>query len=150
MNSCAVHGVSPIKAANHSQSDEVVLIGVDCPNDNVLSWKEELAGLAIVRSAKSFDDLLPAKDTLVVTIWSNGITIGDNSYAFPNLLGLMQPSTRVVGIYLDTDKTCALAVGAPHNFAELSWLRSISDMVVISSDSGVVVELVSTLAMAAR
>lgn len=149
MHAGMVRGTISNKATEYSPLGDVVLIGIDCPNDELLCWTEELAGLATVRSASSFDDVLPPKDTLVVTIWSGGIMAkGDNS-SFPNLLGILQPSTRVVGIYIDPDKLRALAPGAAHYFPELSWLRRVSDMVVISSDGGVVAELVSTLALAA-
>lgn len=61
----------------------------------------------------------------------------------------MLPSTRVVGIFLDVERAAALAEGEVRQISSLTWLREISDMVVVSSDIGAVVELVTTLAKAA-
>ncbi len=129
---------------------EVVVIQLGAPACEVIRWTDELSGLAAVRSGEDLGGVNPAMDTLVVTYWPNPVSGSmDAAVAFPDLSRAMLPSTRVVGIFLDVARATALAAGEVGQISSLTWLRGISDMVVVSSDVGAVVELVTTLAKAA-
>lgn len=133
-----------------SDTGEVVVIQIGAPSSEVTQWIHELSGLAAVRPGEDLGDVNPARDTLVVTFWPDPASGPlDAAVVFPDLSRVMLPSTRVVGIFLDAERATALAEGEVRQISSLTWLREISDMVVVSSDVGVVVELVTTLAKAA-
>ena len=129
---------------------DVVVIQIGAPSWEVTRWIDELSGLAVVRPGEDLGGVNPARDTLVVTYWLDPASGPmDAALAFPDLSRVMLPSTRVVGIFLDVERATALAEGEVRQISSLTWLREISDMVVVSSDIGAVVELVTTLAKAA-
>jgi len=131
--------------------DEVVLVQVGVPARELGEWTRQLEGIAVIVAAGKLGGIAPARDTLVVAMWSGpGLdSFGDRKVP-PDLRPLMLSSTRVVGVFIDEKRSTALAGGFRSHSPGLSWLREISDMVVVSSDSQVVAELVSTLAEAAR
>ena len=131
-------------------TSDVVMIQIGAPSWEVTRWTDELSGLAAVRSGEDLGGVITARDTLVVTYWPDPAPrrLGA-AVAFPDLSRVMLPSTRVVGIFLDVERATALAGEEVRQISSLTWLREISDMVVVSSDIGAVVELVTTLAKAA-
>lgn len=126
-----------------------VLVEVNCPLHQVDQWSKDLEGLAQVANATSFGEISPPRDTLAVAVWSDSGGLAEGLTSFPKIDSLVQPSTRVLGILIDEAKSTALNPGVTSRCGGLLWLRAISDMVVVSSDSGVVAELVRTMALAA-
>ncbi len=132
-------------------ADEVVLVQVGVPARELGEWTRQLEGIAVIVPAGKLGGIAPARDTLVVTMWSGpGVDPFGDYKVPPDLKPLILSSTRVVGVFIDEERSTALAGGLRSHSPGLSWLREISDMVVVSSDSQVVAELVSTLADAAR
>lgn len=132
-------------------SGDIVLVQMGVPDIELAQWSRELAGMAVITPPRNLESVTPAKDTLVVTLWSNGSSeLFADSSIMPDLQPVMLSSTRVVGIYIDEEKATALAADNSSPILGLYWLREISGMVVVSSDGAVVVELVTTLAKAAR
>lgn len=132
-----------------TDGDEVLLVSVGCPHDELRRLGQALYDYALIRTIDQLDGLLPPRDTLVIALWSDSVdslAVGDRAI---DLRSIRSPSTRVVGLYLDPDHTSVLADGVTGEFAALSWLRDLSDMVIVSSDVGVVEELVTTLAKSA-
>lgn len=132
-----------------TDSDEVLLVSVGCPTDELRRLDQVLFDYALVRSIDQLDGVLPPRDTLVVALWSDSVDSLAVGWLAIDLSSIRSPSTRVVGLYLDPDHTSVLADGAAGEFVELSWLRDLSDMVIVSSDIGIVEELVTTLAKSA-
>ncbi|TAN25307.1 MAG: hypothetical protein EPN30_05055 [Actinomycetota bacterium] len=129
----------------------VVLVELGVPAKELSDWAQKLDGMAVIAPAGKIAGIAPARDTLVVTLWSGPESVSFDGHTMPpDLLALILPSTRVVGIFIDEEKSTALAVGNRSQIPALSWLREISDMVVVSSDGQAVVELVSTLSEATR
>lgn len=125
----------------------LVLVYSGVPTANVEEWARELGELASVASCTDLHLVAAPIDTLVVVVWSSSES-WEIAGKRPDLSQVLLPSTRVVGILIDKDKSSVLA-GLEESFSQLSWLREVSDMVVVSSDSDVVVELASTMALAA-
>lgn len=132
-----------------TDSDEVLLVPVGCPINELQRLDQALFDYALVRSIDQLDGVLPPRDTLVIALWSDSVDLLAVGERAGDLNSVRSPSTRVVGLYLDPDRTSVLAGGDTGEFVELSWLRNLSDMVIISSDVGVVEELVTTLALSA-
>ena len=130
-----------------NEGDDVLLVQVGVPARELSEWRQQLRGIAVIVSAGKLGGEAPARDTLVVALWSgSGADLFGKGSMPPDLGPLMLSSTRVVGVLIDEGRSAELAGGFRPRSPELSWLREISDMVVISSDGQMVAELVSTLA----
>lgn len=129
--------------------DEVLLVTIGCPNEIVAAWEKELSDVAIIKSINQLNLKWAPKDTLIVALWSDSIDslqMGTKSFDIGDVL---LSSTRVVGVFIDSERSWVVSNSSQVELAELSWIRSVSDMVVISSDHEVIGELVITLAHSA-
>lgn len=125
--------------------DELVLLCYGWESSQLHSWAKVLQGLVIVREIEDLENLSPPRDTLVVALDLNGEAVKSLN-ELNDLASVRVSSTRVVGIYIDREMSPDRNSQESRHSETLYWLRSISDMVVVSSDSGVVLELVETLA----
>ncbi len=129
------------------ESNEVVVVQIGVPPEELANWRRDLDGLAVITSPSGPGPVSSATDTLVIALWSSPLC--ESLEAASRLSYLRQeffPFATVVGVFLDPDKATALELDSVKDLPSLSWLREISDMVVVSSDSRVLVELVTTFA----